>query len=82
MDKELPSSASKRKIDAIYELREAAEQKGRRENILADHPSQDHRDQLLDSLLEVEEKTDKAISACHECGHEHEPDAPHGPKKP
>ena len=31
MDKESPSSASKRKIDAIYELREAAEKKGRQE---------------------------------------------------
>jgi len=82
MDKESASSASKRKIDAIYELREAAEKKGRQEKILADHPSQDHRDQLLDSLLDLEAKTSEAIGACHECGHQHEPDAPHGPKTP
>jgi len=75
-------SASTRKIDAIYELREAAEEKGRKEKIVDDNPTPEHRDQLLESMTDLERKTTKAIAACHECGHLHEPDAPHGSARP
>jgi len=70
-------SVSKRKIDAIYELREAAEKKGRDEEKLSEDPTPAQRDKLLDSMLEVEHKTVTAITACHECGQEHQPGEPH-----
>jgi hypothetical protein len=71
--------ASKQKIDAIFELRKAAEQKGRREKELVENPTPQQRDRLLDSMLTLEAKTAKAIAACHECGHAHEPGGAHGP---
>ena len=71
------NGVSSRKIDAIYELREAAEKKGHDERVLADEPTPEHRDQLLDSMLELEHKTVKALTACHECGHEYGSHEPH-----
>ena len=68
---------SKRKIDAIYELREAAEEKARAEKEVDDAPSPEKKDRLLDKQLTLEEKTTAAIVACHECGHEHPPEADH-----
>ena len=68
---------SKRKIDAIYELRHAAEEKALAEKTAADAPSPEHRDRLLDAKLALEEKTLTAIALCHECGHHHDPDEPH-----
>jgi hypothetical protein len=72
----LPSS-SKKKIDAIYELREAAEAKALAEKEAVDHPSPENRDELLDKKLDLEDKTVAAIAVCHECGGEHGPQAPH-----
>ena len=68
---------SSRKIDAIYELREAAEAKARAEQEVDAAPSPEKKDQLLETQLTLEEKTVAAIEACNECGHEHAPDADH-----
>jgi hypothetical protein len=68
---------SSRKIDAIFELREAAEAKARAEKEVDDAPSAEKRDRLLETQLTLEEKTVAAITACHECGHEHAPDQDH-----
>ena len=65
------------KVDAIYELREAAEQKAHAERDLADVPTPETRDALLDAQLKLEEKTVEAIEVCHECGHEHGPAEAH-----
>jgi hypothetical protein len=68
---------SKRKIEAIYELREAAEEKARAEKEVDDAPSAEKKDRLLETRLRLEEKTVAAITLCHECGHEHAADADH-----
>jgi hypothetical protein len=68
---------SKDKIDAIYDLREAAEAKALAEKEAAEHPSPENRDELLDKRLTLEDKTVAAIAVCHECGQEHEPQTPH-----
>jgi hypothetical protein len=71
-------NVSKRKIDAIFELREAAEKKALAEIKAADQPTLENRDELLETRLTLEDKTVAAIEACHECGHEHAPNASHG----
>lgn len=68
---------SKSKIDAIYELREAAEEKARAEREVDAVPSPEKKDRLLETQLTLEEKTVAAIEACHECGHEHAPGEDH-----
>lgn len=65
------------KVNAIYKLRDAAEQKAMAEMILRDQPSERHRDELLDAQMTLEAKTQDAIEACHECGGTHGPDKPH-----
>jgi hypothetical protein len=62
---------SKDKIEAIYELRRAAEEKARAEGELRYAPSPETRDALLDAQLTLEEKTLYAIDVCHECGDHH-----------
>ena len=68
---------SKNKVDAIFELRRAAEEKGRIEKALDDEPTPQKRDALLEAQVALEQKTLRALDACHECGHEHAKDAPH-----
>ncbi|MGA7357109.1 MAG: hypothetical protein WA431_05935 [Candidatus Cybelea sp.] len=68
---------SEKKIDAIFKLRTAAEEKALAEKAATDDPSPENRDKLLDCQLDLEAKTVSAIDVCHECGHEHLPDAPH-----
>lgn len=68
---------SRRKIDAIYELREAAEEKARAEKEHDEEPSPETKDRLLEKQLTLEEKTVVAISICHECGHSHPPEGEH-----
>jgi hypothetical protein len=71
---------SRKKIDAIYEVREAAEEKARAERVLAEDPSDgDKRDRLLDAQMALEEKTVVAVEICHECGHAHERGEAHTP---
>jgi citrate lyase beta subunit len=71
-------SESREKIDAIYELREASAAKARLEDAVADASTPDARAALLDATLDVEEKTQRAIEVCHECGHAHASDREHG----
>lgn len=68
---------SKEKIDAIYNLREAAEQKAHAERDLDEAPTPQARDALLDAQEQLEKTTFQAIRVCHECGHEHAESAPH-----
>jgi hypothetical protein len=65
------------KVNAIYKLRDAAEQKAVAEVRLRDQPSERHRDELLDAQMTLEAKTQDAIEACHECGGMHGPGKPH-----
>jgi hypothetical protein len=67
---------SKQKIEAIYELRDAAEKKAKAEAKLQHAPSSETRDALLDAQMALEEKTLQAIEVCHECGHPHLLDQP------
>jgi hypothetical protein len=68
---------SSKKIDAIYALRSAAEEKAQAEIAVDAQPTADARDALLDAQLRLEAKTQDAIEACHECGHGHPPGQPH-----
>jgi hypothetical protein len=68
---------SKDKVDAIYELREAVEQKVHAEVALERDDTPQARDALLDATLDVEAKTQDAIEICHECGHAHASGDPH-----
>ena len=65
------------KVEAIYSLRDAAEQKAMAEFALRDQPSAQHREALLDAQVALEAKTQDAIEACHECGRPHASDEPH-----
>lgn len=67
----------KNKIDAIYALREAAEEKALAEVELSAHATKSARDVLLNAQLQLEAKTQDAIEACHECGHAHASDDAH-----
>lgn len=69
---------SNQKISAIYNLRTAVEAKVRAEQRLALRPSPDSRAALLHATLEVEEKTQTAIEACHGCARPHADDRPAG----
>lgn len=71
------SSKSKDKVDAIFELRSAAEEKGRAENALDNQPTPQKRDALLNAQVTLEEKTLRALDACDQCGHDHPREAPH-----
>lgn len=74
---EAPNEASRKKIDAIYSLREAAEAKAVAE-VKADVLSTGAaRNELLDATLHLEAATQDAIEACHECGLPHGPGEPH-----
>ncbi len=68
------------KVDAIYELRSAAETKARAEAAVDRLPTPENRDALLDARSTLEEKTMKALDVCHECGHPHGPADPHMPR--
>jgi hypothetical protein len=68
---------SRKKIEAIYAVREAAEKKALAEKRLDDNPAPEKRDELLDAQLDLEEKTITAIEVCHECGHAHDESGPH-----
>lgn len=71
------SEESKGKVQAIYELREATEQKVRAEIALDFGGDAESRDALLDARLNLESKTQDAIDVCHECDRPHASDAPH-----
>lgn len=75
-------TTSRKKIEAIYELRKAAESKALAEKALDDEPVVHRRDELLDAQIKLEEKTIAAIEVCHECGHPHSSDEPHALERP
>lgn len=68
---------SAEQIDAIYELRKAAEEHGRIDAETAHRDDEPARTQRLAAREKLEEKTVQAIEACHECGHTHADDTPH-----
>ena len=68
---------SKQKLDAIYELRTAVEERTRLEIAVDREPTPSRRDALLKATLKVEDQTQTAIEACHYCGRAHLPDEPH-----
>jgi hypothetical protein len=72
-------ATSKEKIDAIYDLRRAAEAKALAEKAVSERPSSAARDELLNMQIALEAKTMTAIEVCHECGHGHGPSEGHGP---
>jgi hypothetical protein len=69
--------AHKDKVEAIYELREAVEQKVHAEQALTRKDTPDARVALLDASLRVEAKTQDAIEVCIHCGRPHTDDEPH-----
>lgn len=71
---------SKNKVEAIYELRTAAEEKALAEHDFHMAPSAGSRAAFLDAQTTLEEKTVTAIDVCHECGHEHDETQPHRPR--
>jgi hypothetical protein len=68
---------AKQKVDAIYDLRDAVEQKVHAEVALEREDSPRARDALLEATLEVESKTQDAIDVCGECGRPHAQGQPH-----
>ena len=65
------------KVQAVYELREAAEEHGRAEAQVDANRSLENRDRLLDAKERLEEKTVQAIEACQYCGETHCDDESH-----
>lgn len=65
-------TTSRKKIDAIYDLRRAAESKALAEKALEERPDPVRRDELLNAQMKLEEKTVEAIEVCHECGYPRE----------
>jgi hypothetical protein len=65
----------KSKADAIFELRDAAEEHGRRSVAVEAHPaSSAARESLLDARLALEAATSEAMESCHHCGLPHHTD--------
>jgi hypothetical protein len=67
----------KDKVEAIYDLRQAVEQKVHAEIALLQENTPDKRDALLDAALSVESKTQDAIETCIHCGRPHIAEEPH-----
>ncbi len=59
------------KVQAIYELRKAAEHKAFAEVAVDREGTPEARDALLDATLQLEAKTQDAIEVCHFCGRPH-----------
>jgi len=59
---------SQQKLDAIYDLRAAVEEKTRAELAVKRNPTAARKDALLKATLKVEDRTQVAIEACHLCG--------------
>ena len=73
----MPKNRRKNKVEAIYDVRQAAEEKARAEQELRESPTPGARDALLDAQIDLEAKTLDAIEACNECGHVHRSTEPH-----
>ena len=68
---------AKNKVQAVYELREAAEEHGRAEAQIDRDRSPGNIDRLLDAKERLEVKTVEAIQACEHCGESHCDDDSH-----
>lgn len=68
---------AKNKVDAVYELREAAEEHGKAEAMIDSDRSPENIGRLLDAKERLEVKTVEAIEACEHCGEEHCDDESH-----
>ena len=65
----------KSKVDAIFELRDAAEEHGRAiAELSADPASVAGQDAVLEARSKLEAATADAIDSCHYCGLPHNPD--------
>ncbi len=71
----MSESTVPKKIEAIYELREAVEAKVLAEVDLAREKTPEAQAAYLDAALTLESKTQDAIEICHECGEAHGGDA-------
>lgn len=65
------------KVEAIFELQEAVEEKVHAEYSAARDGSPEARDALLDATLKVAAKTQDAIEICHSCDQPHAASEPH-----
>ena len=70
------------KVEAIFELREAVEEKVHAEYSAAREGSPEARYALLDATLKVDEKTQDAIEVCHTCELPHAASEPHTANEP
>jgi len=61
----------KEKVEAIFDLREAAEEHARAEIAHEQKPTPERKAELLDARLALEESTQDAIEACEYCGRPH-----------
>ena len=61
----------KNKVEAIYELRNAVEEKVGAKHALEREDTPEGREALLDATLKVEAKTQDAIEVCIHCGRAH-----------
>ncbi|MFN2529187.1 MAG: hypothetical protein ABR584_10790 [Candidatus Baltobacteraceae bacterium] len=68
------------KVQAVYELREAAEEHGRAELQIDLDRSPENVDRLLEAKERLELKTVEAIQACEHCGETHCEDESHQKK--
>ena len=65
------------KVEAVYELRKAAEQHGHAEAQVDLDRSPENVDRLLEAKERLELKTIEAIEACEHCGEQHCDDESH-----
>jgi hypothetical protein len=65
-----------RKLEAIYELREAAQEYGRVLDQSGDGDDPAARDRRLSAMERLEESTARAIEACEYCGRPHTDEDP------
>lgn len=68
---------AKNKIQAVYELREVAEEHGRAEARIDAARTPENIDRLLEVKERLELKTVEAIEACEHCGEAHCDDEAH-----
>lgn len=61
----------KQKVEAIFDLRKAAEEHARAEVAVEQRDTPDRRDALLEARIALEDSTQEAIEACEHCGQAH-----------
>jgi hypothetical protein len=66
----------KQKVEAIFDLREAAEAHALARLAVDQFPTPSRKDDLLEAKLTLEEATQDAIDACEHCALPHAKDAP------